>query len=135
MVVARTVAAGELAAALAAHASAPFDLEQGPLLRVGLFRGEGAPVLAVVVHHIVADGWSLGILLAELGALYAAAVRGEAAALAPLPVSALRISADTALSSMLILASSANSSPARRNACHCRWTVRARSASVMPATG
>ncbi|RMH42169.1 MAG: non-ribosomal peptide synthetase, partial [Alphaproteobacteria bacterium] len=83
----RLVTADGLEAALSGYASAPFDLAAGPLLRVGLFRGAGSPVLAVVVHHIVADGWSLGILLAELGALYGAALRGEPAELAPLPVS------------------------------------------------
>ena len=43
-------------------------------------------VLVVVLHHIVADGWSLGVLTRELTALYRAFVQGQAAPLAPLPV-------------------------------------------------
>jgi amino acid adenylation domain-containing protein/non-ribosomal peptide synthase protein (TIGR01720 family) len=54
-------------------AQRPFDLEQGPLMRVGLFRrSEQEHVLAVAVHHIVADFWSLAVLMEELGALYEA---------------------------------------------------------------
>jgi amino acid adenylation domain-containing protein len=54
-------------------AAAPFDLAHGPLLRVHLFeRAEHECVLVLSVHHIVADFWSLAIVLHELGALYAA---------------------------------------------------------------
>ncbi len=52
----------------------PFDLANGPLLRATLVRV--APedhMLLVAIHHIVADGWSLGILYQELGSLYASA--------------------------------------------------------------
>ena len=50
----------------------PFDLSQAPLLRAGVFRiGEHRRLLWVVVHHIVADGWSLDVLFRELSALYA----------------------------------------------------------------
>jgi amino acid adenylation domain-containing protein len=60
----------------------PFDLERGPLLRTTLVRlGEGAHLLLVGLHHIAADGASLGILLGELRALYPAL-----APLPPLPV-------------------------------------------------
>jgi Condensation domain len=38
------------------------------------------------MHHIIGDAWSLGVLVRELGALYAAASRGAAAELAPLPI-------------------------------------------------
>src|SRR5579872_5667146 len=53
------------------EAERPFDLSAGPL-RVRLLRvaGEAGYVLMVTMHHIVSDGWSLGILLRELGELY-----------------------------------------------------------------
>jgi amino acid adenylation domain-containing protein/non-ribosomal peptide synthase protein (TIGR01720 family) len=64
------------------EASTPFNLEQGPLLRVRLLRlGEQDHLLLVTMHHIVADGWSFGILLDEFARLYA----GNA--LSPLPMS------------------------------------------------
>ncbi|UVL75985.1 amino acid adenylation domain-containing protein [Pseudomonas putida] len=54
-------------------AAAPFDLAHGPLLRAHLLRlGVQHHVLALTVHHIVADGWSLGVLTHELSALYSA---------------------------------------------------------------
>ncbi len=59
---------------LGAEAWRPFDLIQGPLVRVGLFTGTAGPsVLLLVVHHLVADFWSLALMARELGALY----RGE----------------------------------------------------------
>ena len=70
----------------AAHAAAPFDLAIDRLLRLSLLRlGPQASVLLFNMHHIIGDAWSLGILVRELGALYAAACRGEAAPLPPLP--------------------------------------------------
>ncbi|MEU5523804.1 condensation domain-containing protein [Streptomyces sp. NPDC047860] len=70
----------------------PFDLERGPLLRARLFReDEENNVLAVAVHHIAADGWSMGILHQELAALYRVARTagpvkgGDLVALADLP--------------------------------------------------
>ncbi|HEX5760111.1 MAG TPA: amino acid adenylation domain-containing protein, partial [Thermoanaerobaculia bacterium] len=54
----------------AAEALRPFDLEIGPPLRARLLRlGDGEHVLLVTVHHIVFDGWSLGVFLRELAAL------------------------------------------------------------------
>ena len=51
----------------------PFDLAAGPLLRAVLLRlGAGEHVLVVAMHHVVADGWSMGVLRRELGALYEA---------------------------------------------------------------
>ncbi|WPZ32677.1 non-ribosomal peptide synthase/polyketide synthase [Thalassobaculum sp. OXR-137] len=59
----------------AAHAAEPFDLEADPLLRLTLLRlGTEAHVLLVNLHHIAADGWSLGVLVRDLGALYAEAL-------------------------------------------------------------
>jgi amino acid adenylation domain-containing protein/non-ribosomal peptide synthase protein (TIGR01720 family) len=69
--------------AAVADARRPFDLAQGPLLRALLFRtGPAAHLFFVNVHHIVYDGWSRGILLEELAALYQALA---AAAPKPLP--------------------------------------------------
>ena len=68
-------------------AAAPFDLERGPLLRAHLMRLSGEEhVAAVVLHHIVSDGWSVGVLIRELGALYAAFVAGT-----PSPLPALAV--------------------------------------------
>ncbi|MFZ1425165.1 MAG: amino acid adenylation domain-containing protein [Geminicoccaceae bacterium] len=76
-----------LAAALAAEAARPFDLAQGPLLRVRLYRlGVREHVLLLAMHHIVSDGWSLGVLLGELVELYAAFARGVPSQLGALPI-------------------------------------------------
>lgn len=62
----------ELEAVLAADATRPFDLTRGPLLRAVLHRlAPQRHVLAVTAHHLVADMWSIGILLAELAQCYA----------------------------------------------------------------
>ncbi|MEP7010522.1 MAG: amino acid adenylation domain-containing protein [Acidobacteriota bacterium] len=66
---------------------ASFDLERGPLWRLCLLRlapEDHAVVLAM--HHIVSDGWSMGVLVRELGALYDAFSRGESSPLRPLPI-------------------------------------------------
>ncbi|WP_290059537.1 non-ribosomal peptide synthase/polyketide synthase [Amycolatopsis solani] len=71
---------GDLGSALAG-AGGPVDLHTGPLLRVALTRlAPDDHVLTMVLHHIVTDGWSAGVLLRELAALY----REEE--LPPLPV-------------------------------------------------
>ncbi len=63
-----------LATRVEAEARRPFDLAAGPLLRVFLFRrSPEEAVLLVALHHIVIDLWSLGLLLEELGRLYAGA--------------------------------------------------------------
>jgi len=55
------------------EAARPFDLERNPLLRTILFRlDDREHVLLLVMHHIVSDAWSMGILVRELGLLYAA---------------------------------------------------------------
>ncbi|MBK5007741.1 non-ribosomal peptide synthetase [Pseudomonas sp. S32] len=67
------------------EARQPFDLTQGPLLRITLARlDDEHHQLWVTLHHIVADGWSLNILLDELARLYAASCQGLEAKLAPL---------------------------------------------------
>ena len=62
---------------LAEEARRPFDLARGPLLRLGLIRlGEREHIALVTLHHIVSDGWSLGVLARELAALYDAFAAG-----------------------------------------------------------
>ncbi|MBV9774683.1 MAG: amino acid adenylation domain-containing protein, partial [Gemmatimonadetes bacterium] len=69
------------------EAAAPFDLAAGPLVRARLVRlGEADHLLVVTMHHIVSDGWSTGVLVRELGALYPAFRDGSGSPLAPLPM-------------------------------------------------
>jgi len=65
----------------------PFDLGRGPLARALLVRLDREDHLALFnLHHIVADGWSLGVLVRELGTLYRAFAAGEPSPLPPLPI-------------------------------------------------
>ncbi|MFP5285931.1 MAG: condensation domain-containing protein, partial [Thermoanaerobaculia bacterium] len=65
----------------------PFDLARGPLLRARLVRERPEDwTLLLTLHHIVSDGWSMGLLGRELGALYRAFAAGEPSPLPPLPV-------------------------------------------------
>ncbi len=69
------------------EAAARFDLRVPPLLRAALLQlAEGRWVLVCTLHHIVYDGWSLGVLMAELAVLYPALREGRPAALPPLPL-------------------------------------------------
>ncbi|WP_327368070.1 amino acid adenylation domain-containing protein [Streptomyces sp. NBC_01217] len=69
---------------LAARTNAGFDLAQGPLLRVTLLRtADDEHLLCLVLHHIVADGWSLNLLRDELATRYAAHLEGRPADLPP----------------------------------------------------
>ncbi|HEV7587140.1 MAG TPA: amino acid adenylation domain-containing protein [Longimicrobium sp.] len=62
---------------LRAESARPFDLERGPLARARLYRLEARDhVLLVHLHHVITDGWSNGVLLGELSALYGAFARG-----------------------------------------------------------
>ncbi len=71
----------------AAAALAPFDLERGPLLRAFVIRRGRRDHLAVLtLHHIVADGWSMGLLIQEIAAVYEAALAGRPSPLPPLAV-------------------------------------------------
>ncbi len=80
-------AADELGAALQAYVSRPFDLQQAPLWRVGVFaQSPQHQVLVICIHHIVADGWSLGLLFRELGQLYSDALAGLRSKLPELPL-------------------------------------------------
>ncbi|HET8781192.1 MAG TPA: amino acid adenylation domain-containing protein [Pyrinomonadaceae bacterium] len=69
------------------EARKPFDLTQGPLLRATLLPlTETEHVLLLSMHHIVADGWSIGVLVQEVAALYPALLEAKPAPLAELPI-------------------------------------------------
>ena len=69
-------AEASLAGAIAQEDSFVFDLTRGPLLRAQVFgMPEGRHVLLLNAHHIVLDGWSIGVLLRELSLLYIASVQ------------------------------------------------------------
>ena len=69
------------------EATRPFNLASGPLFRSRLLRlDEHQHVVVVNMHHIVSDGWSLGILVDEWGKLYNALAAGTSAELPELPV-------------------------------------------------
>ncbi|MDY7092837.1 MAG: amino acid adenylation domain-containing protein [Acidobacteriota bacterium] len=70
----------------AREAAQPFDLERGPVLRTRLVRlGKDDHLLLLDLHHIVSDGWSMGVLMGELTALYQAFAGGDASLLPVLP--------------------------------------------------
>ncbi|MET0400710.1 MAG: amino acid adenylation domain-containing protein, partial [Longimicrobiaceae bacterium] len=65
-------------------AGRPFDLEAGPLFRAALLRLDADDhVLALAMHHVVTDGWSMGVLFRDLDALYGAFARGAPSPLEP----------------------------------------------------
>ena len=65
---------------------APFELVQGPLYRVvDLRRASDDHVLVFAIHHAIADGWSLGVLVQDLFAAYIEVVMGSSGALPPVP--------------------------------------------------
>jgi amino acid adenylation domain-containing protein len=67
-----------------AEAQRPFDLKSVPLLRASLLKlAESEHVLVIVLHHIISDGWSMGVLVEELATLYEAFAKGESTS--PLP--------------------------------------------------
>jgi amino acid adenylation domain-containing protein len=74
-----------LEARCVAEFSRPFDLARGPLLRAALIRlSSNDHALLLPTHHIASDGWSMGVLIRELGALYEAFRAGHPSPLAPL---------------------------------------------------
>ncbi|HEU5132300.1 MAG TPA: FkbM family methyltransferase, partial [Pyrinomonadaceae bacterium] len=80
----REAAVRELAVREAAQ---PFDLSRGPLLRVKLVRmSEQEHVLLLTMHHIVSDGWSMGVLIREVSELYSAFASGQEPKLEELPI-------------------------------------------------
>ncbi len=67
--------------------STPFDLAAGPLIRGRLLRlAADEHILLVTQHHIVSDGWSMGVLVREFSALYTAFTRGQPDPLPPLAI-------------------------------------------------
>src|SRR5207302_11198938 len=77
----------ELQRLIEMEARGEFDLQTGPLMRGRLIReAEDQYALLITMHHIVSDGWSVGVLKDELSALYSAFVRGESDPLPELSV-------------------------------------------------
>ncbi|HEY0169687.1 MAG TPA: condensation domain-containing protein [Pyrinomonadaceae bacterium] len=72
---------------VAETARAPFDLERGPLWRVGLWRlAPSEHVVVVVMHHAISDAWSMNLLFRELSVCYKSFAEGRAPALPALPI-------------------------------------------------
>ena len=79
---------GEAAVDLASQETdKPFDLAAGPLFRAALFRvSDSSHYLAVAMHHIISDGWSMNVLVRELCTLYEAHREGTVPQLPELPI-------------------------------------------------
>ncbi|MCJ9736245.1 condensation domain-containing protein, partial [Bradyrhizobium sp. PRIMUS42] len=77
----------ELRHQLAEFTGKPFDLAVAPLFRAALLKlSEQDHVILLVLHHMIFDGWSLGILIRDLSALYTAYSRGTVPSLPPLAI-------------------------------------------------
>ena len=69
------------------EAHGKFNLRVGPLIRGRLLRVQAEEhVLLITMHHIVSDGWSMGVLLREIAGLYRAYREGRGDPLEPLPI-------------------------------------------------
>ncbi|EDN72431.1 Non-ribosomal peptide synthetase [Beggiatoa sp. SS] len=69
------------------EAQRPFDLAKGPLFRTTLLQvGAQEHVLLVTMHHIISDGWSIGVFIREIAKLYEAFSKGKPSPLSPLPI-------------------------------------------------
>jgi len=69
------------------EATRAFDLSTGPLFRVKVITlGEKEFVILLTMHHIISDGWSMGVFITEVTRLYDAFSRGEASPLPELPI-------------------------------------------------
>jgi amino acid adenylation domain-containing protein len=78
---------GELAALLETHAQEPYDLAQGPLFHAILFHlDETEHVIAINMHHVICDAWSIGIIGRELASIYEALSLGRQPDLPYLPI-------------------------------------------------
>ncbi len=65
----------------------PFDLARGPLIRAAVLRlSEREQIATITMHHAIADGWSMGILVRELSALYQSRLLGQPSSLPELPI-------------------------------------------------
>ena len=77
----------DLSEKISALVKQPIDLRAGPLLRVSVLQvSPTEQLLLLVIHHIVSDGWSLGVLSRELTELYNGMAAGKPVVLAPLPI-------------------------------------------------
>ncbi len=77
----------EILTILGRAASQPFDLERGPLFRARLYSvGSQEHILLLTMHHIISDGWSIGVMFRELVLLYRAFCLGEEPPLPKLPI-------------------------------------------------
>lgn len=64
-----------------ALAGTPFDLERGPIFRIRVYRfHDGLHAIGLAVHHIAADGWSVGVIARDLGRIYSLEAPSEAKA-------------------------------------------------------
>jgi amino acid adenylation domain-containing protein len=73
-----------LDSAMTAEGKQPFELVQGPLLRAQLVKlAADKHLLLITGHHLVCDGWTVNVIVDELGELYSAAVRKSSAQLSP----------------------------------------------------
>ncbi|MEV4314719.1 amino acid adenylation domain-containing protein, partial [Actinocrispum sp. NPDC049592] len=82
-----SVSGDEVAGVVRQEVARPFDLSVPPLVRCLVIEvGAGEWVLVVVFHHVVADGWSLGVFVRELASSYEAGLAGRAPVLPELPV-------------------------------------------------
>ncbi len=69
------------------EARKPFDLKKGPLARVTILKaGEEDHIILLTLHHIISDGWSMGVLVAEISALYNAFSNNQPSPLPELPL-------------------------------------------------
>ncbi len=76
----------ESLALASAEVKAPFNLARGPLTRITLYRlNQDEHLIAITMHHIVSDGWSVGLLIEEIVKLYGALIAGSSAPLPELP--------------------------------------------------
>ncbi len=72
---------------IADESQRPFDLTNGPLLRITIYRlDEQEHVLLLVIHHIISDGWSTGVLIREVATLYRFFLEGKPSPLDELPI-------------------------------------------------
>lgn len=69
---------------LAADASHLFDLVEGPLLKISLLKlSSQVHLFTLTAHHLVVDGWSIGLIMEELGEIYSAKVQGQNSVMPP----------------------------------------------------
>ncbi len=77
----------QISAVASSETQYSFNLEKGPLIRTKLLRLTPEQyVLALTLHHIIADGWSLGVIVEELASLYHLAIKGDVTALGELNI-------------------------------------------------